>query len=52
MPSGPRLTAFFAVIYYTALRPEEAVNLRKDNVTLPPLVRNNVTGEWEEPADD
>ena len=51
-PSGPRLAAFFAIIYYAALRPEEAVNLRKDNITLPPLVRNNSTCEWEEPADD
>jgi integrase len=52
MPSGPRLAAFFAVIYYAALRPEEAVNLRKENITLPPLVRNDATGQWEEPADD
>jgi integrase len=52
LPSGPRLTAFFAVIYYAALRPEEAVNLRKDNIVLPLLVRNDATGEWEEPADD
>ena len=42
-PSGPRLVAFFAVIYYAALRPEEAVNLREDNITLPPLVRNDAT---------
>lgn len=27
-------------------------NLRKDNVILPPLVRNSASGEWEEPADD
>ena len=52
LPSGPRLAAFFAVIYYAALRPEEAVNLRKDNIVLPPLVRNDATDEWEEPADD
>src|SRR6266702_579587 len=52
MSSGPRLVAFFAIIYYAALRPEEAVNLRGDNITLPPLVRNAATGEWEEPADD
>jgi integrase len=52
MPSGPRLVAFFAVIYYAALRPEEAVNLHRDNITLPPLVRNAATGEWEEPADN
>jgi integrase len=52
MPSGPRLVAFFAIIYYAALRPEEAVNLRRDNITLPPLVRNESTGKWEEPADN
>jgi integrase len=52
LPSGPRLVAFFAVIYYTALRPEEAVGLRQDNITLPPLVRNDTTGRWEEPPDD
>jgi integrase len=52
MPSGPRLVAFFAVIYYAGLRPEEAVNLHKDNITLPPLVRNAATGQWEEPADN
>lgn len=51
LPSGPRLVAFFAVIYYAALRPEEAVNLGQDNVILPPLVRNDATGVWEEPAD-
>jgi len=51
-PSGPRLVAFFAVIYYAALRPEEAVNIRRDNFTLPSLVRNPATGEWEEPADN
>jgi integrase len=52
LPSGPRLVAFLAVIYYAALRPEEAVNLGKDNITLPPLVWNAATGKWEEPADD
>jgi len=52
IPSGPRLVAFFAIIYYAALRPEEAVSLRKDNITLPPLVRNDATGKWEEPADN
>ena len=52
LPSGPRLVAFFAVIYYAALRPEEAVNLRRDSITLPPLVWNAATAEWEEPADN
>jgi integrase len=36
--SGPRLVAFFAVLYYAGLRPEEAVILGKDDATLPPLV--------------
>jgi integrase len=35
-PSGPRLVAFFAVMYYAGLRPEEAINLTADNVILPP----------------
>jgi integrase len=49
-PSGRRLAAFFALMYYAALRPEEAINLRRDNLTLPPLVRNDDTGELEEQA--
>ena len=36
----------------SGLRPEEAVNLRKDNIALPSLVRNDATGQWEEPAGD
>ncbi len=51
-PSGPRLVAFFAVLYYSGLRPEEAINLRKDDVTLPPLVWNERTQHWDEPAED
>ncbi|WP_433467021.1 tyrosine-type recombinase/integrase [Spirillospora sp. CA-128828] len=50
-PSGMRLVAFFAVMYYAALRPEEAVNLRRPDITLPPLVKNEETGELVEPAD-
>jgi integrase len=34
-PSGPRLVAFFATIYYSGLRPGEAVNLRKPDLSLP-----------------
>jgi integrase len=49
-PSGERLTAFFALMYYAALRPEEAINLRRDNVTLPPLLKNAETGQMEELA--
>jgi integrase len=50
--SGPRLVAFFGLMYYAALRPEEAMNLREDNITLPPLIWNKEKQEWEEPADD
>src|SRR5499427_1898078 len=35
-PSGPRLVAFFAVMYDAGLRPEEAINLSRSNVILPP----------------
>ena len=34
-PSGPRLVAFFAVMYYAGLRPEEAHQPRQDNLVLP-----------------
>jgi integrase len=33
--SGPRLVALFGSMYFAALRPEEAVNLRERNLTLP-----------------
>ncbi|TMR88069.1 tyrosine-type recombinase/integrase [Nonomuraea basaltis] len=51
-PSGKRLVAFFGAMYYAALRPEEAVNLREHNITIPELVMNPETGEMEPPADD
>jgi integrase len=35
-PSGPGLVAFFAAMYYAALRPAEAATLRKSNLALPP----------------
>jgi integrase len=49
-PSGPRLVAFFAVMYYAGLRPEEAINLREDNVILPSLVGEDPSGDegWGE----
>ena len=51
-PSGPRLVAFFAVMYYAALRPEEAINLARDNVILPAEVWNEESladdGDWGE----
>jgi integrase len=33
-PSGPRLVAFFGVLYYSGLRPEEAIGLRLQDVIL------------------
>ncbi|HEY0542161.1 MAG TPA: tyrosine-type recombinase/integrase [Actinoallomurus sp.] len=33
--SGPMLTAYFAVMYYAGLRPEEAAMLRKQDLQLP-----------------
>jgi integrase len=48
VPSGPRLVAFFAVIYYAGLRPEEVISLAKPNLTLPPHQRNPETGTWED----
>lgn len=35
LPSGGPLVAFFAVMYYAALRPGEAVDLRKEALSLP-----------------
>ncbi|MEU7004451.1 tyrosine-type recombinase/integrase [Nonomuraea sp. NPDC046570] len=49
-PSGKRLVAFFGLMYYAALRPEEVINLRTANIALPPLVKNPNTGETEEPV--
>jgi integrase len=51
-PSGPRLVAFFAVMYYAGLRPEEAINLGTDNVILPPSVWDEDSQQWQNPSDD
>jgi integrase len=51
-PSGARLVAFFAVMYYAGLRPEEAISLVRENVTLPELIWNEEKQEWREPADN
>src|SRR5215469_837869 len=51
-PSGPRLVTFFAVMYYAGLRPEEAINLAKDNVILPPQAWDEEGQQWEDPPDD
>ncbi|MEU8035601.1 tyrosine-type recombinase/integrase [Streptosporangium sp. NPDC049078] len=49
--SGPRLVAFFAVLYFAGLRPEEAVDLRTTNVILPAPTGNEETKEREESPD-
>ncbi len=46
-PSGPRLVAFFGVMYHAGLRPEEAIGLREDNLRLPPRTWNKEAQEWE-----
>lgn len=50
-PSGKRLVAFFGLMYYAALRPEEAINLYSENVILPPRTKNPQSGKLEEPLD-
>ncbi len=44
-PSGPRLVAFFGLMYYAGLRPEEAVSLSTDCVSLPPPAQEDSWGE-------
>ena len=51
-PSGPRLVAFFAVMYYAGLRPEEAINLSTDNVILPPRTWDAERQLWQDPPED
>src|SRR5262249_40039420 len=51
-PSGPRLVAFFAVMYYAGLRPDEAINLSTDNVILLPRTWDAEREQWEDPPDD
>jgi len=51
-PSGPRLVAFFAVMYYAGLRPEEAINLAMDNVILPSQTWDEESQQRHDPPDD
>jgi integrase len=50
-PSGPRLVAFFGVLYYSGLRPEEAVGLRRQDVALPELEWDDTSEAWTEPGE-
>ena len=51
-PSGPRLVAFFAVMYYAGLRPEEAINLAADNVIPLPQVWDEDSQQWHAPGEE
>jgi integrase len=44
-PSGPRLVAFFALMYYSGLRPEEAINVDRYALVLPPAEEPDAWGE-------
>jgi integrase len=48
-PSGSRLKAFFAMMYYSAARPGEAVNLRKRDILIPAATWNESARRWELP---
>jgi integrase len=49
VPSGPRLVAFFGLMYYAGLRPEEAAALGKQHLSLPPMNWNDEAQSWESP---
>jgi integrase len=51
-PSGPRLVALFAVMYYAGLRPEEAISLTTDNVILPPQGRDQESRQRQDLPED
>jgi hypothetical protein len=51
-PSGPRLVAFFAVMYSAGLRPEEAINLRTENIILPPQPQTKDHQTQQDAQDD
>lgn len=44
--SGPRLVAYFATMYYAALRPEEAAALSKRHLAIPEPVWDDSRGEY------
>ncbi|RNL83582.1 tyrosine-type recombinase/integrase [Halostreptopolyspora alba] len=47
--TGYLLMPFFAVMYFAALRPEEAANLTWANVSLPEFIWDNEAQTWSEP---
>lgn len=48
--AGRRLRAFFACLYYAALRPGEALGLRRSNCELPPTGWGRITVEETRPS--
>ncbi|GAB3008651.1 tyrosine-type recombinase/integrase [Amycolatopsis acidiphila] len=44
---GPPLLAFFGLMYYAALRPEEGASLRRNDIAIPQPQLNAETGEYE-----
>jgi integrase len=44
---APRLVLFFALLYFAGLRPEEAVEVRREDFDIPKPTLNESTGEWE-----
>jgi integrase len=46
-PSGKRLVAFFATMYYSGARPGEAVNLRKQDLLIPNATWNEAHQRWD-----
>jgi integrase len=49
--SGPRLKACYACSYFSALRPEEAINLAESVIKLPPQRWNEDEQQWEDDPD-
>lgn len=45
--TGKRLRAFFALMYFAGLRPEETTNVRREDLELPPRERNTADERWE-----
>ncbi len=44
---GRRLKLFFQLLYFAGLRPEEATNLRRNDLALPERTWNDETHQWE-----
>ncbi|ATE57499.1 tyrosine-type recombinase/integrase [Actinosynnema pretiosum] len=44
--TGGKLVAFFGLLYFAGLRPEEALHLRRENLDLPPRTWDQERGRW------